>query len=62
MTLRGTCSRAHVLDPHPAQLRFPDRTGENYSLQHSSNHKWYYYSRQVHSINTFSNGSAPLTQ
>jgi len=29
------------------ELRFPDRTGENYSLQHSSNHKWYYYSRQM---------------
>mmetsp|Transcript_5730 Transcript_5730/g.11258 ORF Transcript_5730/g.11258 Transcript_5730/m.11258 type:complete len:604 (+) Transcript_5730:71-1882(+) len=28
------------------QLRFPDRTGENYSLRHSSQHKWYYYTRQ----------------
>jgi len=29
------------------ELRFPDRTGENYSLQHSSAHKWYYYPRQT---------------
>eukprot|EP00941_MAST-03F_sp_MAST-3F-sp1_P004549 g4549.t1 len=28
------------------QLRFPDRTGENYSLRFNENHKWYYYSRQ----------------
>merc|ERR1711988_2034663 len=28
------------------ELRFPDRTGENYSLRHSPDHKWYYYSRQ----------------
>ena len=28
------------------QLRFPDRTGENYSLRYSKGHKWYYYSRQ----------------
>merc|ERR1719473_2569554 len=28
------------------ELRFPDRTGENYSLQHSAAHKWYYYTRQ----------------
>ena len=27
------------------ELRFPDRTGENYSLRHSDAHKWYYYSR-----------------
>lgn len=25
------------------ELRFPDRTGENYSLQHNNQHKWYYY-------------------
>ena len=25
------------------ELRFPDRTGENYSLRHSTEHKWYYY-------------------
>ena len=29
------------------ELRFPDRTGENYSLRHSPDHKWYYYSRQT---------------
>lgn len=25
------------------ELRFPDRTGENYSLRHSPSHRWYYY-------------------
>eukprot|EP00929_Paragymnodinium_shiwhaense_P115689 TRINITY_DN84712_c0_g1_i1.p1 TRINITY_DN84712_c0_g1~~TRINITY_DN84712_c0_g1_i1.p1 ORF type:complete len:340 (+),score=63.79 TRINITY_DN84712_c0_g1_i1:46-1020(+) len=25
------------------ELRFPDRTGENYSLKFSADHKWYYY-------------------
>lgn len=25
------------------ELRFPDRTGENYSLKHSPAHEWYYY-------------------
>ena len=25
------------------ELRFPDRTGENYSLKHSDAHAWYYY-------------------
>jgi glutathione S-transferase len=29
------------------ELRFPDRTGENYSLRHSADHKWYYYPRQA---------------
>jgi len=29
------------------ELRFPTRTGENYSLRHSPDHKWYYYSRQA---------------
>mmetsp|Transcript_28286 Transcript_28286/g.76130 ORF Transcript_28286/g.76130 Transcript_28286/m.76130 type:complete len:495 (-) Transcript_28286:420-1904(-) len=29
------------------ELRFPDRTGENYSLRHSANHLWYYYPRQA---------------
>jgi len=29
------------------ELRFPDRTGENYSLRHSESHRWYYYPRQV---------------
>ena len=26
------------------ELRFPDRTGENYSLRHSAAHRWYSYS------------------
>merc|ERR1711908_159722 len=29
------------------ELRFPDRTGENYSLRHSDAHRWYYYPRQT---------------
>ena len=29
------------------ELRFPNRTGENYSLRHSDLHEWYYYSRQT---------------
>jgi len=29
------------------ELRFPDRTGENYSLRHSDEHMWYYYPRQT---------------
>lgn len=29
------------------ELRFPDRTGENYSLKHSAEHMWYYYPRQT---------------
>jgi hypothetical protein len=29
------------------ELRFPDRTGENYSLRHSSAHRWYYYPKMV---------------
>mmetsp|Transcript_55367 Transcript_55367/g.177598 ORF Transcript_55367/g.177598 Transcript_55367/m.177598 type:complete len:579 (+) Transcript_55367:50-1786(+) len=29
------------------ELRFPDRTGENYSLQFSEEHKWYYYPEMV---------------
>lgn len=28
------------------ELRFPDRTGENYSLRHSDEHNWYYYPQQ----------------
>jgi len=27
------------------ELRFPNRTGENYSLRHNDEHKWYYYPR-----------------
>ena len=29
-------------------LKFPDRTGENYSLKHSPRHKWYYYPLMEH--------------
>lgn len=29
------------------ELRFPSRTGENYSLQFSNEHDWYYYSKQT---------------
>jgi len=29
------------------ELRFPDRTGENYSLRHNAAHRWYYYPRQT---------------
>jgi len=29
------------------ELRFPDRTGENYSLRHSRAHRWYYFPRQT---------------
>ena len=29
------------------ELRFPDRTGENYSLKPSELHKWYYYPEMV---------------
>ena len=31
----------------PRRLRFPDRTGENYSLRHSDQHRWYYYPHQT---------------
>jgi hypothetical protein len=29
------------------ELLYPDRTGENYSLKFSEEHKWYYYPRMV---------------
>jgi hypothetical protein len=29
------------------QLRFPERTGETYSLRHSANHRWFYYPRMT---------------
>jgi hypothetical protein len=29
------------------ELRFPDRTGENYSLRHNDAHEWAYYSRMT---------------
>ena len=32
---------------HRYELRFPDRTGENYSLRHSRAHRWYYFPRQT---------------
>ena len=30
------------------ELRFPDRTGETYSLRHSEKHKWYWYPGMSH--------------
>jgi len=44
----AVCDEDSVPDEHRFvyELRFPDRTGENYSLRHSEEHKWYYYSRQ----------------
>lgn len=29
------------------ELRFPDRTGENYSLRASAHHRWFYYPRMA---------------
>lgn len=29
------------------EIRFPDRTGETYSLKHSPEHRWYYYPRMT---------------
>ena len=29
-------------------LKFPDRTGENYSLRHSRQHRWWYYPQMRH--------------
>ena len=29
------------------EIRFPDRTGENYSLRHNRSHKWSYYPRMT---------------
>merc|ERR1712192_165798 len=29
------------------ELRFAERTGENYSLRHSDAHKWYYYPKMT---------------
>ena len=44
----AVCDEASVPDEDRFlyELRFPDRTGENYSLQHSEKHKWFYYTRQ----------------
>lgn len=45
----AVCDEASVAadDRFLYQLRFPDRTGENYSLRHSARHKWYYYPQQT---------------
>merc|ERR1712232_961888 len=40
------CNSVPEADHFLYELMFPDRTGENYSLRFSSNHKWYYYPRQ----------------
>jgi len=29
------------------ELKFPHRTGENYSLKYSPDHKWFYYPQQT---------------
>lgn len=43
----AVCDEAsvHPDDKFLYELRFPDRTGENYSLKHSDAHRWYYYPR-----------------
>jgi hypothetical protein len=45
----AVCDEASVSpsDRFTYELRFPDRTGENYSLRASEGHKWYYYPRMV---------------
>ena len=29
------------------EIRFPERTGETYSLRHSPDHRWYYYPKMT---------------
>ena len=41
------CRSVPEADRFLYELRFPDRTGENYSLRHSAAHRWYAYSRMV---------------
>ena len=43
----AVCDEASVdpSDPFIYELIFPDRTGENYSLRYSKEHKWFYYPR-----------------
>ena len=45
----AVCDEASVPDADRFlyELRFPDRTGENYSLQHNDEHRWYYYPRMM---------------
>lgn len=45
----AVCDEASVdaSDRFLYELRFPDRTGENYSLRHSEQHQWYYYPRMA---------------
>ncbi len=46
----AVCDEASV-DPDEKfkyELRFPDRTGETYSLRHSEKHKWYWYPGMSH--------------
>lgn len=45
----AVCDEASVPDADRFlyELRFPDRTGENYSLQHNNAHRWYYYPRMM---------------
>ncbi len=45
----AVCDEASVAeaDRFVYELRFPDRTGENYSLRHSDQHKWRYYPRMT---------------
>ena len=46
----AVCDEASV-DPDEKfkyELRFPDRTGETYSLRHSEKHKWYWYPAMTH--------------
>lgn len=41
------CSTVPKSDHFLYELIFPERTGENYSLRFSADHKWYYYPRQT---------------
>lgn len=41
------CRSVPETDRFLYELVFPDRVGENYSLKHSENHKWFYYPRMT---------------
>ena len=45
----AVCDEASVpeADRFKYELLFPDRTGENYSLRHSADHKWRYFPRMT---------------
>ena len=50
ISTQAVCDEASV-DPEEKfkyELRFPDRTGETYSLRHSEKHKWYWYPAMSH--------------